>query len=139
MSSSSATTVHPKVFLSFPWSDKRLAEDVSAALAGAGLEVLSSDKLTSGGIYSDQIRNALHRADAVVVVLSDIARRREISANVLFEIGAGVGARKPIYVVIESMNDGLPFNVPNLHLLPMSRLGEIAQELSANGERASND
>jgi hypothetical protein len=124
------TLTPPKVFLSFAWSDKELAADLSDSLERAGLHVTRVDEVAPRGQYSDRLRDAVRESAAVVVFLSDVVRRRDIPASVLFEIGAAVGANKPIYVVVERMTEKLPFNAPDLHVLPLNRAQEIAQHLA---------
>src|SRR2546423_14120514 len=124
-----AVRAQPQVFLSFAYGDRELARDISAKLAAAGVDVVQMDTLEPGGQYTDNVRGALHDSNAVVVVLSDVSRRREFPASVLFEIGAAAGADKPIFVIVEDMTAKLPFNISHLHVLPVNRVEEIAQRL----------
>jgi hypothetical protein len=61
--------------------------------------------------------------------VSQLGGGEEISASVLFEIGAAAGANKPIFVIVSKANVKLPFNVPNLRVLPMQRLEEVVRSL----------
>src|SRR4051812_37665811 len=115
MAGQKQVTTHPKVFLSFPLGDSDLAAEVSRTLSAAGIEVTTFAGIDDRESYSDEVRSGLRQSDAVVVVLSTIAQRREIPASVLFEIGAATGANKPIFVIVQSMDQKLPFNVPGMH------------------------
>ena len=126
---SARSKAHAQVFLSFALSDKRLAERVTHSLRAADITVVRADEVGAGDQYDNVIRDALKQSDAVVVALSHVGKRQDISANVLFEIGAAVGADKPIYVIVDDATARLRFNVPNLQVLPISRLGEVADKL----------
>jgi hypothetical protein len=119
----------PQIFLSFALSDRELAEKVDLALREAGVKVVRMDKLGGHVGYTDVVRNALHKSDAVVVALSNISRRHDVPASVLFEIGAAVGAEKRIFVVVEEPTTKLPFTAPHLEILPANRVSEIAEKL----------
>jgi methylmalonyl-CoA mutase cobalamin-binding subunit len=119
----------PRIFLSFALEDRQLAADVAARLSSAGLDVFTTGDVESGEEYTNATRRAMTRSAAVVAVLAGVSRKREIPASILFEIGAGVGAGKPIFVVVDDPSAKLPFNVPNLQVLPTSRLDEIARRL----------
>ena len=56
-------------------------------------------------------------------------------ASVLFEIGAAVGAEKPIYVIVDRPSGKLPFGAPGLQVLPLNRLDEIARKLNDDADR----
>lgn len=127
-----ATISPPSIFLSYSLHDRHLADDVARVLAGSGLTVVRMSDLEPGGEYTDSIRRALRKSAAVVVVLSQVSRRRELPASVLFEVGAAVGADKPIFVVIDEPSAKLPFNVPHLEVLPTTRIEEIAHRLVAD-------
>jgi hypothetical protein len=131
MTTNVAVKTQPQIFLSFALADQELAHLVAAELAGAGLAVVQPHQLGAGGEYTDAIRKALRGSAAVVVVIGDISRRHEVAASVLFEIGAAVGAGKPIYVVVDEPSTKLPFNAPNLKVIPVTRLDEVARALIA--------
>ena len=126
-----AAATKPTVFLSYALHDRHAADEVAGALRGAGLSVVQMSELEPGGEYTDTIRQALGRSSAIVVVLPKMSARRELPASVLFEIGAAVGADKPIFVIVDEPTAKLPFNVPHLHILPRARLDEVARQLSA--------
>jgi hypothetical protein len=88
------------------------------------------DERSSEREYDDTVRTALRQSAAVVAVLSGASRRHDMPANVLFEIGAAIGARKPIYVVVDDASAKLPFGAPDLRVLPLNRLDEVARELA---------
>jgi methylmalonyl-CoA mutase cobalamin-binding subunit len=134
MTSASVKT-RPQIFLSFAQSDRRLAEQVGSALHDAGLTVVQMDQLLARRAYDDTVRSALRESDAVVVALSSVSRRHEVPASVLFEIGAAVGAAKPIFVIVEEATAKLPFNAPQMEVLPVNRVNEIADRLSNGSTR----
>jgi hypothetical protein len=131
MTATASLRTKPGIFLSFALEDQSLAADVAARLSAAGLDVFSTQDVESGDEYTDATRQAVNRSAAVVAVLSRPSGRSEVPASILFEIGAGVGARKPIFVVVDDATAKLPFGVPNLHVLPTSRLDEIARRVIA--------
>ncbi|HTW95183.1 MAG TPA: toll/interleukin-1 receptor domain-containing protein [Tepidisphaeraceae bacterium] len=118
--------------MSFALRDRRLAIKVAHILSESGLNVVRPDELEPGGEYSAAVRDAMRRSAAMVVVLSQAAIESEqIPSSVLFEIGAGFGAEKPIFVVTDNPGAKLPFGTPKLRILPASRVEEIADELLA--------
>jgi hypothetical protein len=119
------------VFLSFAARDQEMAREVAELLTRAALDVVRVDELSLSGEYTDEVRRALGASAAVVVVLARIARRHDLPAGVLFEIGAAVGAGKRIFVVADDLTDGLPFGAPRLQVLPIGRVDEIARLLNA--------
>ena len=129
MTTQVASKTQPQVFLSFSLSDRGFANKVADELQRAGLSVVRMVDLGAGGEYTEEVRRALRRSAAVVVALSDISPRHEVPASVLFEIGAAVGAEKPIYVIVDRPIAKLPFGAPGLQVLPLNRLDEIAQRL----------
>jgi hypothetical protein len=94
------------VFLSFAARDQELAGEVAELLRHARLDVVRVDELSPSGEYTDEVRRALGTSAAVVVVLARTARRRDVPAGVVFEIGAAVGAGKRIFVVTDDLADG---------------------------------
>lgn len=126
-----STTVktQPQIFLSFARADHELAERIGTIFQKAGIKVYRMDQMGIRGEYSEAVRKALLRSDAVVVALSSIPRQQDFPASVLFEIGAAMGAEKDIYVVVEEPTAKLPFSVRHLEILPVSRVNEIADKL----------
>src|SRR5438552_17659079 len=102
------TTDQFSVFLSFPVADRAFAEQVASALRDSGLEVVSTHDVEPGGDYTNDVRRALAGSKAVVVALTNISKRQEIPASVLFEVGAAVGADKPIFIVLDQASASLP-------------------------------
>jgi TIR domain len=134
MTLTATTSTQPQVFLSFALRDRKLAGRIATILSKSGLKVVRPDELVPiGSEYSDEVRQALHQSAAVVVVLSQAATRAEqIPASVLFEIGAGFGAEKPIFVVMDRPVAKLPFDTSRVQILPTSRVEEIAAGLLAH-------
>jgi hypothetical protein len=117
--------------LSFALTDREFASQVLDNLTRAGLQVQQMDNLAPTGQYTDAVRTAIRRSDAVVVALSEVASGRSIPASVLFEIGAAAGAGKPIFVVVDNLAEKLPFNVPHLRVFPTNRIDEIPRLLES--------
>lgn len=130
MTTEVALKTQPQVFLSFALSDRQFASQVADELERAGVAVVRMSDLGPGGEYTAEVRDALRRSAAVVVALTDVSPRHEVPASVLFEIGAAVGAEKPIYVVVDRPSPKLPFGAPGLQILPLNRLDEIARKLN---------
>jgi hypothetical protein len=116
-----------QVFLSYSSADQELANEVAAELTGAGIDVVAQSDLPADETPYQWLRKALPKSNAMVVVLSRLAQGREIPASVLFEIGAAVGADKPIYLIVDDPSAKLPFHVRNLRVLPLNRVEEIAR------------
>jgi hypothetical protein len=130
MSTEVALKTQPQVFLSFSLSDRQFASTVADELQRAGLSVVRMSDLGAGDEYTEEVRGALRRSAAVVVALPEVSSRHDVPASVLFEIGAAVGAEKPIYVIVDRPSTKLPFGAPGLQVLPLSRLDEIARKLN---------
>jgi nucleoside 2-deoxyribosyltransferase len=130
MTSQVATRIKPQVFLTYALADREFADEVTRELALSGLNCVSMNEFSADGEYTEAIRKAVRQSAAVVAILSGVSRRHDVPANVLFEIGAAIGARKPIYVVVDDPSIRLPFGAPDMHVLPITRIDEIARHLS---------
>jgi hypothetical protein len=126
----SLNTRQHEVFFSFALSDRKFAGEVADELRRSGLFVVQMSDLGAAGEYNDQVRRALRRSAAVVVPLPNLSARHDVPASVLFEIGAAVGAEKPIYVIVDQPSGKLPFGAPGLQILPLNRLDEIARKIN---------
>src|SRR5687767_15451286 len=96
MTAAQLVRTKPRVFLSFALEDRLMAAEVARVLSSSGIRVVSMGDAETGNEYTDSVRRALGSSAAVVAVLSGISKRRDIPASILFEIGAAVGAGKPI-------------------------------------------
>src|SRR4051794_2250539 len=104
-----------KLFVSFDLASKSVATDVIARLRKAGADVQDVYSLTNGSEYSNQVREALRASDVVIAVMTS----EKLNANVLFELGAAVGAGKPIVALVSGVsNVQLPLDAL---ILPISR------------------
>lgn len=129
MTTDVALKTRPQVFLSFSLADREFASEIADELRRSGLTVIGMSDFGSASEYTEEIRNALRSSAAVVVALPIISAKHEIPASVLFEIGAAVGAEKPIYVIVDGPSGKLPFGAPGLQMLPLNRLDEIARTM----------
>lgn len=120
----------PQVFLTFAPADRPLASQISRALEGAGLKVVYTGSIGTDRIYDESIRSAIEQSLALVVAFSGRGGS-EIASSVVFEIGAAMGAGKPIFVVVDQPTFRLPFRVPQLRILPIGRVDEIGMALNA--------
>lgn len=127
----SAIAAKPKVFFSYPQVDRELARRVASVLEASGLEVFDAPSPRGGVDPGEQIRLAMEESSAAVVVLSQADQGQCIPASVLFEIGAAMGAGKPIYVLVTEPSQRLSFNVPGMVVLPSNHAEEIACRLRA--------
>lgn len=118
-----------QVFFTYGQADRSFASRVAAALEGAGLKVVAASTVTASGVYDEHVRDAIKSSQAAVVAFSGRSGT-EFPSSVLFEIGAAMGAYKPVFVIVEDLSRKLGFSVPDMHVLPISRLDEISQALA---------
>jgi hypothetical protein len=101
---------------------------VATELRDTGLTVVSMGDFGTRE-YSDTVRKALRRSDAVVTVFSGASEARGLPASVIFEIEAAVAAGKPIFLITGLATFKLPFAAPRLGILPLNRINEIVSIL----------
>jgi hypothetical protein len=135
MKSSTTVKAPPKIFLTYDPADKPFAAEVSAVLARLGADVSSFDSISAGEQYGEPIRKAIRSSDAVVLPLEPRSRRSELPANVLFELGAATAADRAIYLVSRDASVRLPFELPRLQILPMTRINEILLRYEADQDK----
>ena len=128
-----ATRSRPAVFVTSSALDQKLADQVSSVLNASGVEVVRVADRQSLGSGEGQLRDAIRRSSAIVAVVSRSTTSTQIPASVFLEIGAASGAHKPVYLVVEDPTYRLTFSVPDMYVLPMSRVGEIRQSLAEAG------
>jgi hypothetical protein len=116
----SAPKKKPAAFLISNLADSEFAGRITDTLVRSGLTVSWNQ-----GRNVD-LRKELRECAVTVVVLSGSTLRQPLTASVLFEVGAAMGAGKPIYAVVDDLTARLPFGVPNLQVLPANRAEEIA-------------
>lgn len=122
--------VQPKVLLTSALTDVDLAERVGAVLQATGIEVLRTNHMQAGQQISTYLRRSIQESAAIVVVISRATTDDRLPASLLFEIGAAFGAGKRVFVVLEDPSRRLDFSVPNMHILPISRVDEVKQALA---------
>jgi hypothetical protein len=123
----------PQIFLSFAAIDRLQADRVTMSLNAAGFAVVGFEDVTSGEVYNDAVRQAMGKSIAVVVPMASSLRGTVLPSGVLFEIGAAMGAGKPIYVIVEEdARATVPFSVPGMRVLPESRVDEIARMIRSD-------
>jgi hypothetical protein len=113
---------HPaKLFVSYDMASRRVARDVIDQLKRAGAEVTDVGGFVStGGEYSDQMREALRASDVFVTVITS----SQLGANTLILLGAANSASKPM-VILTAGVDSVDLPMHGVHLLPITRAEEI--------------
>lgn len=124
------TQTRPQIFLSFGAGDSLLAAEVARTFGGAGIKVWGDPASGSSHITETRLRRELNASSAIVVVLGTIPTKRHLPSSVLFEIGAATGARKPIFTLVEDVSSPFPFRVPDMKVLPISRIDEVIDSIS---------
>lgn len=108
-----------RLFVSYDLASRSVAQEVIGRLRSAGAEVDDIQELTAGHTYSNEVREAIRAADAVVVVMTS----EHLGANLLFELGAAIGAGKRVIVVASGIaNVQLPLDV---QVIPVARVEEV--------------
>src|SRR4051812_24932345 len=112
----------PDVYLSCATSDIARAEVVVRSLADAGLKVRRVSELEwQQAVAADRVETvwAALRHCAALVVLGSRAHIR--SPVLTMEVGAALGGRKRIYVLVEpNAADDLPSYLQRQHVVPLS-------------------
>jgi hypothetical protein len=116
------------VFLSHTARDAGVAEVVRRALAEAGLEVFSADKLESGDGVADTVREALAESRVFVAVLTRAALSSPWITTLL---GAAWGWKKAVYLLLEGVSlEEVPSFLKRFKIQPMARLPEVIKEVA---------
>lgn len=123
--------LHPRILLTSALSDVTLAERVSAILEASGIHVGRANQAPSAQHWGRCLRKSIEDSDAIVVVISRATSGDRLPASLLFEVGAAFGASKRVYVVLEDMSRRLDFSVPDMHVLPVSRVEELKYALAS--------
>lgn len=120
-----------QVFVNHAAADGELIDRLAVALTRAGSTTIRTDELSAGGVYNATVRRALADSEAMVVPLSGAPRPTDLPASVMFETGAAVGAGKPVYVVVDSPTDRVPFGAPGVRVILANQVNVIGREISA--------
>ena len=118
-----------QVFVNFTMAAPDLVDRVKESFARAGLHYVRADDLTTGGVYNKAVLRALEASGAMAVPVSGSPRAGDLSASTMFEIGAAAGARKPVYIVVDSPSYHVPFGVPGMRVLLANQVDEIGRNL----------
>jgi hypothetical protein len=97
-----------KVFLSYPYRDHEVAEEVRQALTVCGAEVVSAEAVAVGDSLSNAIASGVAAADAFVVLMT---RNSGASQWSLLELGAAVASGKPVIPVLAEDGAEIPLIV----------------------------
>ncbi len=97
-----------KVFLSYPYRDHDLAEEVRQAIRACGAEVLSADPVTVGESLSSAIATRVAAADAFVVLMTGGSGPSQWT---LLELGAAVASGKPLIPLLAEDGAEIPLIV----------------------------
>ncbi|HEX3052008.1 MAG TPA: toll/interleukin-1 receptor domain-containing protein [Aggregatilineaceae bacterium] len=100
----------PEIFLSYSHSDRAWADQFSASLQAAGVEVwFDAHHIQPGDRWAEQVEQALRASDTMIFILSPSSSQ---SPWTFFEWGAAVADRKRIIPVLGP--DMAPEQVPDL-------------------------
>ncbi len=115
------------VFISYDHRDFRIAEEIAEVLRSYGLTVfLDSSQVETGSRIEDVIWEAMAESHALVAVISDDATW----SSRAFELGAAKAWNKPIYCVASGPTfPNPPAALQDAAILPLSRIGEVAQSI----------
>jgi len=115
------------VFLSYPLTEKPVAELIERGLQEAGLDVFNPARVESGSSVQDVLWQALAESAAFVVVIS---REGVTSSSTAVELGAAMAWHKPIFVVSSGNgNTRLPAYLSGYPIYPLSRIEDVAQSI----------
>jgi len=91
-----------RVFISHSNTDKELARDVARKLKAAGLEAISTEKLSLGtGQLMEILRKAIHESEAVLFLITPSALESEWA---FFELGAAEALEKRVVLIGAGVN-----------------------------------
>jgi hypothetical protein len=115
------------VFLSYPLTEKPVAELIERGLQGAGLDVFNPARMETGSSVQDVLWRALAESAAFVVV---IPREGVTSSSTAVELGAAMAWHKPIFVISSGNgNARLPAYLSGYQVYPLSRIEDVAQSI----------
>ena len=117
------------VFVSHSAIDRGLASLVTSALTAAGMSAWSVADISAGSNWQDAMREAMLRAEFIVVLLT---RNSLASRHAAFEVGMAMGASKPIFVLYDGLSaNELPGYVHQHHVADVSQLPLIIDEIKS--------
>jgi hypothetical protein len=89
------------IFLSYAPADAGTAAVVERAMSTAGLSVFRASDITVGTQISGAVLEALIESKAVIAVMTPLSAK---SQNIAFELGMAMSWRKPVYLLLDSVN-----------------------------------
>lgn len=117
-----SSTTHD-VFLSYIPTDAGTASVVDSALSAAGLQVFRAWDISLGTELKGAVLEALIESKALVALISPLSIN---SSNIAFELGMAMSWRKPIYLLLDSVQpDQLFSGARNFHVHPVSELPQV--------------
>lgn len=123
----SVQTTTYDVFMSYSLTEAQQARLIQRALAEAGFDVFTSEKLEPGSLVSDALWQALAESAAMVVVVDP---RHVAGSNIAVEVGAAMAWHKPIYVVqTEAGSIGPSDYLRDFPTFPISRLEDVVESV----------
>jgi hypothetical protein len=125
------------IFVAYSHSELQDAAEVSRILESYGLNVFFAPaSLKRGARVEDAIWEAMAECHAFVIVVP----KNQANSWMAFELGAAKAWNKPIYAVATGKTVGpLPSALQGFRILPLSRIGEIANAILKSREAITED
>ena len=99
-----------KIFISSSFADQEWADELASLLEAAGVKVIGPNSVSPGDRWEAFFRQSLESAEVVVAVLTNHSVR---SQHLLFELGAAMGAKKQMILLLVAQEKEL-FELPPL-------------------------
>ena len=123
-----------RVFLSYNWSDREVAQSFAEPLKSAGFEISNpADSIEPGQNWLLVLGQALRRSDAVVLFLSSAALRSEATIHELDYLLSAKKFKDRVVPVVLSSDVQVPWIVRRLPVVEMRNepSGDVARAAKA--------
>lgn len=126
MSTQTITTYD--VFLSYPATERGLADQIARSLTQSGLDVFWADE---GVVPGEEVRDTLWRALAEsAALIAIVSSEGPLAPNTAVEVGTFKAWCKPIYVVRAARgNIKLPTYLADCPVYPLSRIDDVVASI----------
>jgi len=133
--STQATTYD--VFLSYPITESRLAQQIACALQKVGLDVFRQDSVQSGEDVQDIVWRAVAESAALIAILPS---ESPLAPSMAFEVGAFKAWNKPIYVIRAARESiKVPSYLAGYPVYPVSRIDDVIDSIRRGVEPLSEE
>jgi nucleoside 2-deoxyribosyltransferase len=111
----------PQAFLALPFNNYSidLAKQIGEVLKKEGIEPVLATDFGTGGTFTDQILEAIRKAEYLVADLTGSY------PNVLFEVGMAMGLRIPVLLLSQETVKDVPFDL-RAHQVAVYRPQDVA-------------